>query len=58
MARAHTIKCGELRCPDLNPGSYINYAMSLPTELSSRGQLSYILYQLTNNFQRKERKKN
>ena len=37
VAKAHTIKYGEVGCPGFEPRPCINYAMSLPTELSSRG---------------------
>jgi len=36
VARAHTIKCGEVGCPGFELDPYINYTMSLPIELSSR----------------------
>jgi len=39
VVRAHTIKCGEVRCLGFEPDTCINYAMSLPTELSSRDNL-------------------
>jgi len=43
-ARARTIKCGEVGCPEFEPGPCINYATSLPTELTSRGQKMCIIY--------------
>jgi len=37
VAGAHTLNVEKWGVQGLNSGPYINYAMSLPTELSSRG---------------------